>query len=115
MNMNDCVFCKIQKGEIPSKIVFENDKFFIISDIEPKAKHHYLAIPKCHFKLLDDMDNNSEQMVLEILRTLPKIKKLLGLEGGYRLIINQGDDAGQTVNHLHIHILGGENLGWTPA
>lgn len=113
--MNDCIFCKIEKGEIPSKKVFENDKFFIICDIEPKAKHHYLAIPKKHFKLLDEMDSVAEQMVLEILRTLPSIKSQLGLEGGYRLIINQGDDAGQTVPHLHIHILGGENLGWTPA
>lgn len=113
--MNDCVFCKILRGEIPSNKVFENDEFFIIKDIEPKAKCHYLAIPKKHFKLLSELDNESEKMLLNMLNTIPKLVKSLGLENGYRLIINQGDDAGQTVPHLHIHILGGEALGWTPA
>lgn len=113
--MNDCIFCKINNGEIPSNKVFENENFFIIRDIEPKAKCHYLAIPKAHFKLFSELDKQKEKLVMDIFRTLPKIAKELGLENGYRLIVNQGDDAGQTVPHLHIHILGGENLGWTPA
>lgn len=110
--MNDCVFCKIDKGEIPSPKVFENENFFIIKDIEPKAKLHYLAITKKHFKLLKDMDKEAEKMLANIMKTLPKIAASLGLENGYRLVINQGDDAGQTVPHLHVHILGGEKLGW---
>lgn len=113
--MKDCIFCKINNGEIPSKKVFENENFFIIKDIEPKAKCHYLAILKAHFKLLSELDVHKEKLLLDVFKTLPKIAKELGLENGYRLVINQGDDAGQTVPHLHIHILGGELLGWTPA
>ena len=110
--MKDCIFCKIDKGEIPSQKIFENENFFVIRDIEPKAKYHYLAITKKHFKLLSEMDKEAEKMVANILKTLPKIASSLGLKNGYRLVINQGDDAGQTVPHLHIHILGGEKLGW---
>ena len=110
--MKDCVFCKIDKGQIPSQKVFENESFFIIRDIEPKAKLHYLAITKKHFKLLSEMDKEAEKMVADILKTLPKIAASLGLENGYRIVINQGDDAGQTVPHLHLHILGGEKLDW---
>ena len=110
--MNDCVFCKIDKGEIPSQKLFENENFFIIKDIEPKAKLHYLAITKKHFKLLSEMNKEAEKMVIDILKTIPKLASGLGLENGYRLVINQGDDAGQTVPHLHVHILGGEKLDW---
>lgn len=113
--MENCIFCKINKGEIPSPKVFENENFFIIKDIEPMAKHHYLAIPKKHFKLLAEMDAECEKMLLDIFKTIPLLATKLGLENGYRLIINQGDDAGQSVHHLHVHILGGECLGWTPA
>lgn len=113
--MCNCIFCKINKGEIPSKKVFENDNFFVICDIEPKAKCHYLAIPKKHFKLLRDMDAECENMLLDIFKTIPLIAKNLGLENGYRMVINQGDDAGQSVPHLHVHIVGGQALGWSPA
>lgn len=113
--MENCIFCKIRDGIIPSPKVFENEHFFIIKDIEPKAKHHYLAIPKTHYKLLEQLDKEKSLALQNIFETLPKIAKDLGLENGYRLVINQGDDADQTVPHLHIHILGGEKLGWTPA
>ncbi len=108
--MNDCIFCKIQNGEIPSPKLFENENFFIIKDIEPKAKHHYLCIVKKHFKLLSEMDKQGEKMLLDIFKTIPTLTSKLGLENGYRIVINQGDDAGQTVPHLHVHILGGERL-----
>lgn len=113
--MEDCIFCKIDKGIIPSPKVYEDEYFFIIKDIEPKAKYHYLAIPHKHFKLLKEMDKEGAEALAHIFETLPKIATKLGLDGGYRLIINQGDDAGQTVPHLHIHILGGQNLEWNPA
>ncbi|MBQ0017185.1 MAG: HIT domain-containing protein [Clostridiales bacterium] len=112
--MEDCIFCKIRDGVIPSPKVFKNDDFFIINDIDPKAKHHYLAIPKKHFKLIDEMGEEELGQLEAIYKTLPSLKTQLGLDNGYRMIINQGDDAGQSVPHLHIHILGGEELGWKP-
>lgn len=108
--MNDCIFCKINNGEIPSPKLFENENFFIIKDIEPKAKYHYLCIPKKHFKLLSEMDGEAQKMLADIFSTIPKLADSLGLENGYRVIINQGSDANQTVPHLHVHILGGEHL-----
>ena len=84
----------------------------VFKDIEPKAKVHLLAIPKDHYKLLEDMDETREQTVKYMLAKIPQIAKENGCQNGYRLITNQGDDAGQTVFHLHFHILGGEPLGW---
>ncbi len=109
---NNCVFCKILKGEIPSVKVFEDDKMLVFKDIEPKAKVHLLAVAKDHFKLLEEADEKGRGLVGYMLFKIPQIAKENGLENGYRLVINQGDDAGQTVFHLHIHILGGETLPW---
>lgn len=108
----DCIFCKIIRGEIPSAKVYEDEKMLVFKDIEPKAKVHLLAIPKNHFKLLSDMDEERAELLKYMLTKIPRIAKENGLQNGYRLIINQGDDAGQTVFHLHIHILGGETLDW---
>lgn len=112
MLSNDCIFCKIIKGEIPSAKVYEDDKMLVFRDIEPKAKVHLLAVAKTHFKLLEDADSNGKDIISYMLFKIPEIAKQNGCGNGYRLIINQGDDAGQTVFHLHIHILGGENLPW---
>ncbi len=109
---NNCVFCKILKGEIPSAKVYEDDKMLVFKDIEPKAKVHLLAIPKDHFKLLSEVDEKRGKLLAHMLEKIPQIAKENGCGNGYRLIINQGDDAGQTVFHLHMHILGGENLPW---
>ena len=84
----------------------------VFRDIEPKAKIHLLAIPKTHFKLLSEMDEERAEILKYMLLKIPQIAKENGLQNGYRLVINQGDDAGQTVFHLHIHILGGEILPW---
>ncbi len=108
--MCDCIFCKIGKGEISSKKYYEDDDFFIISDISPKAKCHYLMIPKNHYKLISEQTENDRKIIAKMFDVLPKIQHELGLDGGYRLIINQGEDGGQEVPHLHIHILGGEKL-----
>lgn len=105
-----CIFCRIIKGEIPSAKVYEDDKMYVFKDIEPKAKVHLLAIPKTHFKLLEEAGREELELLGYMLSKIPQIAKENGCEGGYRLIINQGDDAGQTVFHLHIHILGGEKL-----
>ena len=83
----------------------------VIRDIEPKAKLHYLCIPKTHFSLLTDMDEARAEIVKHVFQVIPTLEKELGLEGGYRVIINQGESGGQTVHHQHIHLLGGEPLG----
>jgi histidine triad (HIT) family protein len=111
MNLkNDCIFCKIIKGEIPSTKVYEDDKMVVFKDLEPKAKVHLLAVPKDHFKLLAELNDERAALVAYMLEKIPQIAKDNGCENGYRLMINQGDDAGQTVFHLHIHILGGQVL-----
>ncbi len=109
--MENCIFCKIVAGEIPSPRLYEDEKMIVIRDIEPKAKLHYLCIPKKHFALLSEMDEESALLVKHCFQTIPTLEKTLGLEGGYRVIINQGENGGQTVPHLHIHLLGGEKLG----
>ncbi|MBE7074506.1 MAG: HIT domain-containing protein [Clostridiales bacterium] len=108
--MDNCIFCKIRDEIINSKKYYEDDDFFVIADISPKAKKHYLMIPKNHYKLLEDQIENDIKVLGKMLNTLPKISKQLGIEGGYRIIINQGENGGQEVPHLHIHVLGGEKL-----
>lgn len=113
--MKDCLFCKFANGDIPVDKVFENDDFIVIKDIAPVAKNHFLAIPKVHFKYLAEMPEEDAALLGRMLKKIPELKELLHLENGYRLVINQGDDAGQTVPHLHIHILSGQKMGWQPA
>ncbi len=109
---NDCIFCKIIRDEIPSVKVYEDEKMLVFKDVEPKAKVHLLAIPKDHFKLLSEMNEDRAELLKYMLLKIPEIAAANGLKNGYRLIVNQGDDAGQTVFHLHIHVLGGETLNW---
>lgn len=113
--MENCLFCKIIAGEIPATKMYEDENMLIIKDIDPKAKNHFLCLPKSHFKLLADMDENQSEMLKKCFIKIPQLSKELGLQNGYRLVINQGEDAGQTVFHLHIHILSGQKMGWTPA
>ncbi|MDD4211316.1 MAG: HIT domain-containing protein [Clostridia bacterium] len=111
----DCIFCKIIAGEIPATKVYEDKNMLIIEDIDKKAKKHFLLLPKSHYASLEDA-NFREQIALgRAIMKLPKLKEVLGLNDGYRLVINQGEDAGQTVKHLHIHILSGQKMGWNPA
>ena len=105
-----CIFCKICDGEIESKKYYEDENSFMIADINPKAKKHYLFIPKNHYKLLADQTNNNAIILGQMLNKIPQMAKELGIENGYRIIINQGDDGRQEVPHLHVHILGGEKL-----
>lgn len=112
MTDKNCVFCKIVAGEIPAKKVYEDEKMLVFRDIEPKAKVHLLAVAKDHFKLLSEMDGERAELLKYMLCKIPEIAAENGCGNGYRLVINQGEDAGQTVFHLHIHILGGEILPW---
>lgn len=108
--MEDCLFCKIKNDEIPSTKVYEDDDFFIIKDINPKAKIHLLAIPNVHYATLDLQSNEGAKTFGMIVHKISLLASTLGLENGYRLQINQGKDGGQEIGHVHIHILGGEKL-----
>lgn len=113
--MNDCLFCKFASGEIPVEKTYEDEDFIIIRDINPQCRNHFLAIPKTHYKFLADINEEDAAALSRIFAKIPKLSDILELENGYRLVINQGDDACQTVPHLHIHILSGEKMGWDPA
>lgn len=114
--MEDCIFCKISKGEIPSKKVYEDDKVFAFHDISPEAPVHVLVIPKEHIESTNELDGEKSAVVAHIFSIINKIVKELGIaEGGYRVVTNCGKDGGQTVNHLHFHLLGGRNLKWPPG
>lgn len=108
--MDNCVFCKIRKGELPSTCLYKDNDMMIIKDINPQAKIHLVAIPNVHVPHIDMMTHDGMVMLAKTLEKVAQIQDELGLTNGYRLIINQGADAGQTVNHVHVHILGGEKL-----
>ncbi len=110
--MENCVFCKIAAGEIPSAKVYEDDEIVIFKDIEPKAKIHLLCVPRAHFATLAEADGERTALLARALAKIGRLAPDLGLAEGYRLVVNQGENAGQTVMHLHIHILGGEPLAW---
>lgn len=108
----DCLFCKIIEGKIPSSKVYEDENMLVFRDIAPKAKVHLLAVPKTHFALLSQADGEGQAMLAHIFKKIPRIAADNGCENGYRLVVNQGENAGQTVMHLHVHILGGQPLEW---
>ncbi len=110
--MADCIFCKIAAGEIPSNKVYEDDRILAFHDIEPQAPVHVVVIPKCHVAgSMNEITPDNADIVAHIFCCIPRIAEALKLEGGYRLVCNCGADAGQTVQHLHFHILGGQTLG----
>ncbi len=111
--MNDCLFCKIIKGEIPSKKVYEDEYVYAFWDISPTAPVHILVIPKKHISTLNDVDNENSQTIAKIYEAIPKIAKEQGIdENGYRVVSNCNKDAGQTVFHIHFHLIGGRELAW---
>ncbi len=106
----DCLFCKIAAGEIPSTKVYEDDKLLAFKDINPQAPVHILIIPKEHFDSIDALDEKSAPIIGDIMLVAKKIAAEQGLKDGYRIITNIGENGGQTVKHLHFHILGGVKL-----
>ena len=108
--MNDCLFCRIIAGEIPSSRVYEDDTILAFRDIAPQAPTHILVIPKAHISGCDGVTAENSAVVAHIFEVIPRIAAAEGLTGGYRVVSNCGDDAGQTVHHLHFHILGGKPL-----
>ena len=108
--MNDCLFCKIIGGDIPSKKVYEDDTVFAFRDIAPQAPTHILVVPKVHIPDCIGITDENSDVVAHIFTVIPKIAAAEGLTNGYRVVSNCGSDAGQTVQHLHFHILGGKAL-----
>ena len=108
--MENCIFCKILNGDIPSSKVFENEYVYAFRDINPQAPVHILVIPKKHFSSLSDIDNAEDSELAECLRAVGKIAASEGLVNGYRVVSNCGPDACQSVPHLHFHILGGKQM-----
>jgi histidine triad (HIT) family protein len=105
-----CLFCKIVAGDIPSTKVYEDDSILAFRDINPQAPTHILVIPKTHIPSVDGVTAENSAIVAKIFEVIPKIAAAEGLQGGYRVVSNCGPDAGQTVPHLHFHILGGKTL-----
>lgn len=108
----DCLFCKIINGEIPSNKVYEDDQVFAFRDIAPQAPTHILIIPKQHIKSAAEIDESNSAVVAHIFEVAAKIAKQEGLDEGFRIVNNCGDIAGQTVKHLHFHLMGGREFGW---
>ena len=108
--MENCLFCKIVKGDIPSTKVYEDEKVLAFRDIAPMAPTHILVIPKTHIGSVAEVCAENADLVAHIFTVIPQIAQAEGLENGYRVVSNCGSDAGQTVHHLHFHILGGKKL-----
>ncbi|MCH5298442.1 MAG: histidine triad nucleotide-binding protein [Ruminococcus sp.] len=106
----DCVFCKIIDGSIPSKKVYEDDKMVAFYDLEPQAPVHVIMIPKAHIESANDLTAENSAYIAHIFSKVPEIAKSLGLKDGYRIVNNCGPDGGQTVFHIHFHLLGGKKL-----
>ena len=106
----DCLFCKIVAGDIPSTKVFEDELVYAFRDINPQAPTHILVIPKAHLASVAEVRADNSAVIAHIFEVIPAIAKAEGLTGGYRVVSNCGADAGQTVHHLHFHILGGKAL-----
>ena len=106
----DCIFCKIIAGDIPSTKVYEDDYVFAFKDINPQTPVHILVVPKMHFASADEVTAENSIYVAKIFEAIPKIAREAGLTGGYRVITNCGEDACQTVKHIHFHVMGGRQL-----
>ena len=110
--MNDCLFCKIVKGEIPSTKVYEDELCYVFNDIAPTAPVHFLAIPKEHIASAAEITPENSAVVAHIFEVIAKLSKDLGMTDGFRVVSNCGESAGQTVHHLHFHVLSGREFTW---
>jgi len=113
--MSDCLFCKIIAGEIPSKKVYEDESCYAFYDIDPQAPVHFLVVPKKHIPSPAAVTEADAALVGHIYAVIAKIAGELGLDNGYRVVANCGADGGQTVGHLHFHVLAGRTLAWPPG
>jgi len=110
-----CLFCKIVDGSIPSNAVYQDEQCYAFADIHPQAPTHILVAPRQHFASLDETNENNRALLGHLLWVATQIAHAKGLAKGYRVVINTGEDGGQTVDHLHVHLLGGRSLTWPPG
>lgn len=111
-----CIFCKIIHKEIPSKIIYEDDLVLAFDDINPQAPFHILIIPKKHYSTLFDIDENDKELIGHIFIVARNIAKQMGInERGFRIVMNCNQDAGQTIYHIHFHLLAGRRMHWPPG
>ena len=115
--VSDCIFCRIVAGEIPSTAVLDTERTYAFRDLEPQAPTHVLVVPRDHLESLDDASQRDESLLGHLLRVAARVANEHGLteDGGYRTVINTGRGAGQSVFHLHLHVLGGRELTWPPG
>jgi histidine triad (HIT) family protein len=114
--MSDCLFCKIARKEIPATIVYEDDELFAINDINPQAPLHALVIPKRHIATLNELTDGHDALIGAMVRRAAAIAAERGFaERGFRTVFNTNAEAGQSVNHIHLHVLGGRTLTWPPG
>jgi histidine triad (HIT) family protein len=114
--MTNCLFCRIIGREIPGAIVYEDDRVLAFNDINPQAPTHVLVVPKRHIASLNDLSEADDQIVGELVRRAAAIANERGISaGGFRTVFNTNRDAGQTVFHIHLHLLGGRSLAWPPG
>lgn len=111
----DCIFCKIANGEIPSAKVYEDEKILAFKDLDPQAPVHILIIPKEHIKWALDVTDENSAVIAHIFEKIPVIAKMQGLTDGFRIVNNCGEVAGQSVHHIHFHLLGGRDFTWPPG
>ena len=112
---DDCIFCKIVAGEIPAAKIFEDDRAVVFRDINPQAPTHALVIPRAHVASLNEAGEADEALLGHLLLVAARVAREEGHGGGYRTVINTGPAAGQTVFHVHVHVLGGRRLAWPPG
>jgi histidine triad (HIT) family protein len=113
--MSSCIFCDIVEGKIPSKVVHQDDLAFAFHDVSPKAPTHMLVVPREHVSDLDAATAEQASLLGHLLLVARDIAAKEGLGNGYRVVVNRGSDGGQTVDHLHLHVLGGRPLSWPPG
>ncbi len=111
----DCIFCAIAEGKIPSKVAYEDENVFAFYDIAPQAPVHILVIPKMHIASVDALTEGTSEIISRVMLAIPKVARAAGLDNGYRVVSNVGEDSCQSVKHLHFHILGGKKLSETMA
>ena len=114
--MDNCLFCKIIKGDIPCEKIYENDLLLCFRDINPEAPQHVLIIPKKHISNINELEAQDASIISEVYLAAKNIAKILCIKDtGYRVVTNCGEDGGQTVNHIHFHLLGGRQMKWPPG
>ena len=113
--MEDCIFCKLANGDIPTDMVYQDEQIAVFRDADPQAPVHMLMVPKIHIASLDDLKDEHADLIAHMMLTIKKVAAQEGLENGYRTVINTGEDGQQTVKHLHIHILGKRSMQWPPG